>query len=347
MKSVKFLLVFAILFAACKSKYPALENGLYADIQTNKGDILIKLHHKDVPMTVANFISLAEGTNPKLEHSKQGIPFYDGLKFHRVIPNFMIQSGDPTGTGAGNAGFKFSDEFPLTDEGELIYKHDKAGVLSMANSGPGTNSSQFFITHKDTPWLDGKHSIFGQVHVGQSVVDSIQQNDVINKIDIIRIGSKAEKFNAPKVFTDELKNQVARKMEREKKLEEVRKRFQKKMGIDGATKTDSGLQFLQLQEGNGKKVNPNIPTTVNYTIYMANGTKVQSTLDTNEPFTFTINDKNRPLIPGWKEGALLMSEGEKARLFIPSYLGYGSHGMGPISPNMDLIFDLEIIKVGK
>lgn len=346
MKSVKIVFVLAVIFSACKSKYPALENGLYADIQTNKGDILIKLHHNKVPMTVANFVSLAEGNNPKLIDSLQGKPFYNGTKFHRVIKDFMIQGGDPTGTGAGNVGYEFPDEFPLNKEGKLAYTHDKAGVLSMANSGPATNSSQFFITHKDTPWLDGKHSVFGQVQIGQSVVNSIEQNDYINRVDIIRVGDEAKGFDAPKIFSFELENQEKRKAEREKKLEEVRKRFQQKMGIDKAIKTNSGLKVLQLQKGTNKKVNPAQPTTAHYTLYSSDGRKIDSSLDRKIPFTFTLN--NDPLITGWKEGASMMHEGEKSRLFIPSYLGYGSVGRPPvIAPNTDLIFEIEIIKVGK
>lgn len=346
MKSLKIVFVLAVIFSACKSKYPTLENGLYADIQTNKGDILIKLHHNKVPMTVANFVSLAEGNNPKLADSLKGKPFYDGIKFHRVIKDFMIQGGDPTGTGAGNAGYKFPDEFPLNDQGKLAYTHNKAGVLSMANSGPATNSCQFFITHKDTPWLNGKHSVFGQVTIGQSVVDSIQKNDYINKVDIIRVGKQAKDFNASKVFSFELNNQEKRKEEREKKMAEARKRFQQKMGIDKAVKTNSGLQVLQLQKGTGKKVNPAQPTTVHYTLYSSDGSKIDSSLNREKPFTFTLN--NDPLIAGWKEGALMMYEGEKARLFIPSYLGYGSIGRPPIiQPDTDLIFEIEILKVGK
>lgn len=346
MKSVKIVFVLAIIFSACKSKYPALENGLYADIQTNKGDILIKLHHNKVPMTVANFVSLAEGNNPKLVDSLQGKPFYDGIKFHRVIKDFMIQGGDPTGTGGGNAGYKFADEFPLNNDGSLAYAHNKSGVLSMANSGPATNSCQFFITHKETPWLDGKHSVFGQVQVGQSVVDSIQQNDFINKIDIIRIGDSAKAFDAPKVFSFELDNEEGRREANKKKLEEAIKRFQQEMGIDKAIKTNSGLKVLQLQKGTGEKVNTALPTTVHYTLYSSSGKKIDSSLDRNKPFTFTIDTDS--LIAGWEEGASMMSEGEKSRLFIPSYLGYGSVGRPPvIKPNTDLIFEIEILKVGK
>lgn len=340
------LFICIILFSACKTKYPSLEDGMYADIQTNKGDVLIKLFYEKAPMTVANFVSLAEGNNPKLADSLKGKPFYDGITFHRVIKDFMIQGGDPTGTGSGGYGFKFDDEFPLDEQGTLLYKHNKPGILSMANSGPATNGSQFFITHKETPWLDGKHSVFGEVSIGQNIVDTIAKNDVIEKIEILRVGSNAKKFDAPSVFLSELKLSEKRKEEREKKLEEVRKVFREKMGEAKATKTSSGLGFLQLKKGNGKKVNPNLPTTSHYTLYLTDGTKIDSSVDKGSPFVFTINDTKFPLIPGWKEGASLMSEGEKARLFIPYYLGYGNRGLGPIPAKADLIFELEVLKVG-
>ncbi len=351
MKSIKSIILLAVIVVSCKSvKYEDLTDGLYADIQTNKGDILIQLHADEMPMTVANFVSLAEGNNPKVADSLQGKPYYDGIKFHRVIKDFMIQGGDPTGTGRGNGGYRFDDEFPLNEKGELIHRHSGAGVLSMANSGPGTNSSQFFITHKETPWLDGKHSIFGKVKLGQNIVDTIAKDDYINKVDIIRVGKKAKAFNAPEVFLFEIDNSEARKIERKQRIKEAKERIKKEFGYyDGAKTTNSGLKILQLQKGSGKKVNPDLPTTVHYTLLDDLGNKIASSLDgAGQPFTFTINDPNLPLIAGWKEGAKMLYEGEKSRLFIPSYLGYGEVGRLPvIKPNTDLIFEIEVIKVGK
>lgn len=348
MKKIKFLIILlsisVSLIAGNIAKYPDLPNGLYADIKTDKGDILLELYYKNMPLTVANFVALAEGNHPKVTDSLKGKKYYDQTKFHRVIKNFMIQGGDYCGTGAGSAGYKFADEFPLNEEGELLYKHDKAGVLSMANSGPETNSSQFFITHKDTPWLNGKHSVFGKVYSGQKVVDAIEQNDAVKYIKIIRVGKEAKKFNAPKVFLLKLK-EVAKIKEAElKKMEAVKKKFQEEMGILKASKTDSGLGFLQLKKGTSKKVNPDKPTTVHYTLFTDTGKKIDSSLDRNEPITFVANKD--PLIKGWKEGIKMMHEGEKARLFIPHYLGYGDEGYGKIIPaKSDLIFELEVIKV--
>lgn len=349
MKLFKILLLASVLFTSCKTtKYSDLENGLYADIQTNKGDILVKLFDKDVPMTVANFVALSEGTHPKMTDSLKGKPFYDGTKFHRVIKDFMIQGGDKTGTGSGDAGYVFADEFPMDENGEFLYKHDGPGIISMANySRPVTNSSQFFITHKATPWLDGGHSVFGRVLKGQPVVDTIQKGDYIKKVEILRIGDKAKKFNAASVFEHELENVEKKEAERKQKLDELKQKYQEELGINEAITTNSGLKILSLQQGKGKKVNPALPTTAHYTLYLADGRKIDSSIDKGEPFVFTIDDEKYPLIAGFKEGLKTMSEGDKVRLFIPSYLGYGDVKFGPIPGKSDLIFEVEVLKVGK
>jgi len=170
-----------------------MNDGLYTKIKSSKGDILLKLEFEKTPGTVGNFVALAEG-NMENSAKPQGQKYYDGLKFHRVIPDFMVQGGCPQGTGSGNPGYSFEDEF------HSDLKHDKPGILSMANAGPGTNGSQFFITHVPTPWLDNKHTVFGEVLEGQDIVDTIAQDDVLETVEIIRVGAEAEAFNAIEAF---------------------------------------------------------------------------------------------------------------------------------------------------
>ncbi|MDO9260743.1 MAG: peptidylprolyl isomerase, partial [Flavobacteriaceae bacterium] len=220
MKLFKFSILFVLItLTACKTaKYPDLKDGLYAEIQTSKGDILLQLTYDKTPFTVASFVSLAEGSNKNVTDSIKGKRYYDGLKFHRVIKDFMIQGGDYLGTGEGGPGYSFPDECPIDSLNNLILKHDKAGVLSMANAGPETNGSQFFITHKETPWLDGKHTVFGLVILGQEVVNAIVQDDIIKKIEIIRIGKDAKKFDAVKVFDASMKNYKAAQRQKEEQF---------------------------------------------------------------------------------------------------------------------------------
>ena len=346
MKFFKFFFVAAILLvAACKpAKYPDLKDGLYADIETNKGDILLKLYEEDVPLTVSSFVSLAEGDNPNVTDSLKGKKYYDGLTFHRVLKDFMIQGGDPLANGTGGPGYKFEDEFPKDSLGNLKYKHDAAGVLSMANGGPGTNGSQFFITHKATPWLDGIHTVFGKVEKGQDVVNAIAQKDTIKKVSIIRVGNKAKGFDAGKVFTTEIENSVLAKQKRIEEAKKAAAAFQKTQGIDDATKTASGLRILTLKKGKGKKFSLNIPATIHYNMMLATGKPIQSTFG-GKPFTFTLSQQ--PMIAGVNEAIVNMVEGEKVRLFIPYNLGYGERAYGPFPEKSDLIFELEILKVGK
>lgn len=186
------LMLALVVAIGCNSK-EKMEDGLYAKITTSKGSIMIKLEMEKTPLTVANFVGLAEGTI-KNNKKAMGEPYFDGLNFHRVIANFMIQGGDPLGNGTGDPGYYFKDEF------DPSLKHDRAGTLSMANRGPATNGSQFFITHLPTPHLDGRHTVFGYVVDGQSVVDLIAKGDKIEKVEIIRVGKDAKKFDAAATF---------------------------------------------------------------------------------------------------------------------------------------------------
>jgi len=339
-----FLVLFAVVFTACNDKYKDLKDGLYADIETEKGNILLELHAKDVPGTVANFVALAEGNHPRVTDSLKGKKYYDGLGFHRVIKNFMIQGGDILGNGTGTPGFTFYDEFPTDSLGDLKYKHDGAGILSMANSGPASNGSQFFITHKETPWLDGKHTVFGKVVTGQEVVDSIAQYDMIKTVKIIRKGKDAEAFDAPKAFEQGETDALAKEKERLAKIEEAKKVFYEKMEVSKATKKSSGLQVLMLDKGKnrGKKVVEKSDVEAHYTLYLSSGKLIQTTVGKN-PFNFNLS--KRAMIAGFKEGVLGLKEGNKVRLFIPYYLGYGEKEYGPFPPKSDLVFEVEILKV--
>ena len=348
-----------LVFVSCKSAYKDLNEGLYADMHTNKGSILLQLYAEDTPLTVANFVGLAEGNHPKVTDSLQGKKYYDGLRFYRVISDFMIQAGDILETGSGQPGYQFADEFPKDSVGGLIYKHDAPGVLSMANPGlPNTNGSQFFITHKATPWLNGKHSIFGKVIKGQQVVDSIVKSDTIVSVKIIRLGKKAKRFDASKVFIAAAKTALKaeeQRMQAAKEAEVARynqflidkKATYTKMGADQVFPSTSGLKVLKLKKTSGPKVVANKPITIHYTLYLANGKRLQSTLDEGgKPFVFQLDDADKPLITGFKEGLLKLREGEKARLFIPYYIAYGEKGGGPFPPKADIIFEIEILKVG-
>jgi len=322
-----------------------LADGIYANINTDKGDILIQLEYEKTPMTVANFVGLAEG-NFTNGDKVFATPFYDGLKFHRVIPNFMVQGGDPQGTGAGDPGYKFADEF----DPSLV--HDKPGILSMANSGPATNGSQFFITHKETPWLNNKHTVFGHVIEGQNVVDSIVGNDIMKTVTILRIGEKAKAFNATEVFAsvgaESIAIAKAKAAEAAKfaamSQKEKNAWFKAKMikTYPKAKQTESGLMYLVESKGDGPSPEVGKNVTVHYTGYFTDGNKFDSSVDRGKPFDFPLGQKR--VIAGWDEGVAIMSKGAKYKLILPYWLGYGEQTRGPIPGNSTLIFDVELLK---
>ena len=361
------------------AKKPSTD-GIFANIETNKGLIVIQLEYQKAPVTTANFITLAEGTNTFVTNEKlKGKPFYDGLKFHRVIPDFMIQGGDPDGNGSGGAGYSFKDEF-VTD-----LKHNSGGILSMANSGPGTNSSQFFITHKETPWLDGKHTVFGHVISGMDVVNAIVQDDVIIKITIDKKGSEAKKFNAPLILADYFKNktaedqiekdrQIALKEKQAQEQAEAKKLYAEKYAPINAenatylktqklkaTKTASGLEYVVLKKGTGIKPADGTNIFVHYAGYLEDGSLFDSSYEEvskkfgkyeeqraaqngYQPFPFQAGKKDG-LIPGFLEAINTMNFGDKLLVFIPSNLGYGERGAGNvIPPNSNIIFEIELFE---
>lgn len=360
-------------------KTPAVIEGIFATIATNKGNIVVQLEYQKTPVTVANFVSLAEGTNTFVTDAKlKGKPFYDGLKFHRVIKDFMIQGGDPLGNGSGGCGYAFKDE--ITDA-----KFDKGGILAMANSGPTTNGSQFFITHKDTPWLNGKHTIFGHVTQGMEIVNLIAQDDVILKVTITRKGTLAKAFDAPKVFSDyysnkaeDAKKQALIDAENQKKqaaieaeakkvyLEKYSEVIAAKAAYIAQTKatgttTPSGLIYKITEKGTGVKPADGTTFNFNYAGYFEDGNlfdssyegvcKTYGKYDANRAaqngyrsFPFQAGKKDG-MIPGFLEGLSLMSYGDKALIFIPSNLAYGEKGAGGvIPPNANLIFEIEMIE---
>lgn len=341
---------------SCEKPPKIKEDGLYAFMYTSKGIITIELEFEKAPMTVANFVGLSKGRYEVFDSIKFKKPLYSGLKFHRVIKDFMIQGGDPAGNGSGNPGYRFYDEF------DPSLKHTGPGVMSMANSGPATNGSQFFITHKATPWLDGKHSVFGFVKHGQNVVDSIQKDDIIEYIKIKAIGKKAKKFKPTKVFAMEYakakkvqdsiaeirklekieQDRIAKMSNEEYKVEfiaKMKKKFPK------AEVLENGLMILRTGKGDGVHPQVGDKVKVHYKGMLENGTVFDSSFKRNQPFSFDCG-KGR-VIKGWDQGIPLLSVGETATLIIPHYLGYGKRANRAIPAYSTLIFDVQLLEINR
>ena len=363
------LLSAMFVFFSCNSQkkaYKDLGDGLFADIETTKGHIVVKLNYKEVPTTVANFVTLAEGKNNFVKVEYKGKPFYNGTIFHRVIDGFMIQGGDPTGTGMGDPGYRFEDEFVPS------LRHNKKGILSMANSGPNTNGSQFFITQVPTPHLDGRHTVFGETVKGEEVIDAIAKaprngqdrpnEDIkIKNITIVANGKDAEKFDAVKVFDSYFKSVAEREKEKEERVKRASAKFLEEIKVQEpqAKVLPSGVKIFTINNGEGKQPKQTEFAMVNYAGYLRNGALFDSNIKEVEesygkyqamreqqngyqpiPFPYT---PSAQLIPGFKEALLTMKVGDKIRVFIPATLGYGETGAGDvIPPNSDLIFDIEI-----
>ncbi len=365
------ILIVGLVLTSCKSSQHAdLGDGLFADINTTKGDIIVKLESEKTPVTVANFVSLAEGNNPFVTDSLKGKKYYDGLIFHRVMKDFMIQGGDPLGTGRGYPGYKFKDEFH--DSLNL----NRPGILAMANSGPKSNGSQFFITHKETPWLNGVHTVFGEVVDGMNVVDTIANvkvsadpmtknrpvvDVVMNTVKIIRNGTAAKKFDAVKIMTDYFAEEQAN----EAKMAQIQSDFVNELNNQKAKAQElpSGLRILKITEGTGEQPKLGQKVNVFYAGYLSNGTLFDSNYE-EVAKNFGKFDARRKemggyeatpmdyspessLVAGFREGLLTMKVGDKYRLFIPPHLGWGPQGSGPIPPNSDTIFDVEITGISE
>ncbi|MFZ4435277.1 MAG: peptidylprolyl isomerase [Flavobacterium psychrophilum] len=356
------------------------QDGMFVEFETAKGKIVVQLEFQKAPITVANFVALVEGNHPNVNDEKlKGKPFFNGLKFHRVIKDFMIQGGDPAGNGSGGPGYSFKDE--IVPE----FKFDKAGILAMANSGPATNGSQFFITHKETPWLTGKHTIFGYVTVGQDVVNAIVQDDLMTKVTIVRKGAAAKAFNAAKTFTDYFANkaeddkklseeQAATKAKQAEEQAAAKKLYDEKIAPVKAKKvaylsdlrtsstvSATGLAFKSLAPGNGVKPADGSTVYIHYAGYLEDGSLFDSSVaevakeyeryDENrasqngyQPFPFEFG-KKEGLIPGFLEGIGNMTMNERAIFFIPANLGYGERGAGGvIPPNANIIFEVQLLE---
>jgi peptidyl-prolyl cis-trans isomerase A (cyclophilin A) len=338
-----------------------LEKGLYAEMITEKGTIFLELYPESSPLTVANFVGLAQGKLKVFDTIKFKEPYFDSIKFHRVISDFMIQGGDPTGTGSGGPGYKFFDE-----AGNGL-KHEK-GTLSMANAGPNTNGSQFFITHVPTPHLNGKHTVFGKVLDGQEVVDAIEQNDYILDLNIIKKGLKYKWFyNPSKIFKKEYEKLEAeyrkgeermaklkvqekvRLIEAEAKTQEEYKSYfydLVKQQHPEAKQTESGLVYVIKEEGEGDHPEKGDKVSLHYTGTHLFGEKFDSSLDRGQPLEFDYQVMN--LVKGFNEGVGLSKKGTKIELYIPYFLAYGIRGKRPQIPAYaDLIFDIEILNITK
>ena len=340
-----------------KETYEGLKDGLYANFQTSKGNMIVKFEDKKAPVTVANFVGLAEG---KIENKAKakGVPYYDGTIFHRVIKDFMIQGGDPKGTGMGDPGYKFDDE-----KNDL--QHSGKGILSMANSGPNTNGSQFFITEVATPWLDGRHTVFGEVVNGKEVIDSIANVEkgpqdkpktdiVLEKVSVFAKGDEYKNYDAAAIFNEgkgkiqENNKAAVAKIEadKKKKAEEFAANQQKLVDDLKAEmqSTPSGLYYKITKTTDGIAPQRGDEVAVHYAGKLVDGSEFDSSFKRNQPIDIPIGVGQ--VIKGWDEGIMLLKEGETATLLIPSELGYGSAGAGGvIPPNAWLIFDVELVSV--
>jgi peptidyl-prolyl cis-trans isomerase A (cyclophilin A) len=313
------------------------EPGIYAHFDTTKGDIICRLEYEKTPMSVANFVGLCEGTI-KNSVKAAGEPFYDGLTFHRVIPNFMIQGGDPSGNGSGGPGYMFGEEIDPT------LKHDRPGILSMANAGPGTNGSQFFITHKEAPWLDGKHTVFGSVIVGLDIVNAIEGGDKMSDVNIHRVGDAAQAFVATQEAFEALRKAAFERAQSAAAAAKKAKIDKIKADFPNAQTTESGLMYIITKPGDGARPARGATTSVHYVGRLLNGQVFDSSVARGEPIPFPVGTGR--VIPGWDEGIMLMHKGEKRTLVIPPNLAYGARGAGGvIPPNAWLVFDVELVDI--
>jgi len=312
----------------------ALGDGLFARITTSRGDIVIRLEYQKTPLTVCNFVALAEGKMT----AAGGKPFYNGLGFHRVINDFMIQGGDPLGNGSGGPGYKFPDEI------DSSLRHNGPGVLSMANAGPGTNGSQFFITHVATPWLDGKHTVFGRVVEGQNVVNAVRQGDKIERITIVRNGTQANAFKADQAAFDALVRNAGSaaaaklRTQRDADIAVIEQKYPK------AELKSSGLRWVIQKPGTGAKPSSGSTAVVNLKGMLLSGDFFANTDLSGGAQDLPVGAGR--IIPGLDEAILDMAIGEKRTVIIPPELAYGERGVdNAVPPNSFVIFEIELVRI--
>ena len=335
-----FIGVFFIL-SAVETDAQQLGDGLFARITTNRGEIIVRLEFQRAPLTVCNFVALAEGRMD----AARGRRFYDGLSFHRVISrangdnqDFMIQGGCPLGNGRGGPGYSFPDEI---DPG---LRHDRPGVLSMANAGPNTNGSQFFITIAPAAHLDGRHTVFGYVVQGQNIVNSTRQGDRIQQITIIRNGQAATAFRADQDNFDRLRRELETAGAR--RVQAQRQADMNKINADypNALQTSSGIRYIVQRQGTGAKPVPGRTVSVNYVGKLLDGTIFDDSVLRGRPFEFQVGTGR--VIPGWDQTILDMQVGEKRLVIIPPELAYGDRPVEDIIPaNSFLIFEMELVGI--
>ena len=346
MDKAKFLLLImigvAILSAVETVDAQNLGDGLFARITTNRGDIVVRLDYQRAPITVCNFVALAEGRM----NTARGRRFYDGLTFHRVISrangdgqDFMIQGGCPQGNGRGGPGYNFPDEI------HPDLKHDRPGILSMANAGPGTNGSQFFITIVPTPHLDGRHTIFGQVVQGQDIVNTTRQGDRIERVTIIRNGSAANAFRADQENFDMLLSQAETANTNRVQAQRLADIAQIDTSFPNTTLTPSGVRYIVQTQGTGGKPARGRTVRVHYTGRLLSGTVFDDSYMRGNPIEFQAGSGR--VIQGWDEAVMDMQVGEKRLVIIPPELAYGDRevGNGIIPANSFLIFEMELLEI--
>lgn len=331
---IKFF-IFIITLSSCSVATADLPNGLYAKIKTDKGTILIQLEMERAPMTVCSFVGLAEGT---IENSVTDKAYFDGLTFHRV-EDWVVQGGDPTGTGTGGPGYEFYNEI------DPALSYSESGIVGMANAGPHTNGSQFFIVLKESKFLDGNYTIFGKVIEGMDIVNRLEAGDQMKKVSILRIGEKAEAFVADSENFEELRIALGEEIERQKFEAQRAIRSEIETRFPDSELSESGIYYTIEREGTGNKPEIGQMVTVHYRGLLMDGFEFDSSYDRDEPIVFPVGEGR--VISGWDETLLDMKAGERRTVVIPPELGYGDRGAGGvIPPESWLIFNVELLSIG-